>query len=357
MSTAEASTSSGSLPKAVDVVVVGAGISGLVAVRNVLRNGKTVLVLEARNRVGGRVLNHKLSNGSIIESGGAFVGPAQDHILGLAKVLKVATFKEYAEGQNVYVSSTLGTLKYTGTVPPDPLILADAAVLQVRIDKMASEVPVGAPWTAKSAAEWDGITLETWLQQNTVVPAVRNLLLSYLEPAFGTDAMGMSLLFFLWYIATAGNETNPGTFERSSGTAGVAQDSRFVGGSGLIPLRMAAALGNRAAGPRPRHRLVSAVAAQTPSVSAAFADGHADEMRRGLHDAVLTGQGALRFRCARQRRRARLLRPSPARQPPTARRFANLMDARIGPAPKRRPIGRVTWTVLFVPASALPPKS
>ena len=195
MSTAEASTSSGSLPKAVDVVVVGAGISGLVAVRNVLRNGKTVLVLEARNRVGGRVLNHKLSNGSIIESGGAFVGPAQDHILGLAKVLKVATFKEYAEGQNVYVSSTLGTLKYTGTVPPDPLILADAAVLQVRIDKMASEVPVGAPWTAKSAAEWDGITLETWLQQNTVVPAVRNLLLSYLEPAFGTDAMGMSLAF------------------------------------------------------------------------------------------------------------------------------------------------------------------
>ena len=253
---AEAITSSGSLPKAVDVVVVGAGISGLVAARNILRKNKTVVVLEARNRVGGRVLNHKLANGSIIESGGAFVGPTQDHILGLAKELKVATFKEYADGDNVYVSSTLGTRRYTGTVPPDPLILADAAVLQLRIDQMASEVPVGAPWTAKNAAEWDGITLETWLNQNTVVPAVRNLLLCYLEPAFGTDAMGMSLLFFLWYLAAAGNETNPGTFERSSGTAGAAQDSRFVGGSGQIPLRMAAALHDRVALNAPVRKIV-----------------------------------------------------------------------------------------------------
>ena len=256
LSAAEAAGSS--LPKTVDVVVVGGGISGLVAARNVLKTGKTVLVLEARDRVGGRVLNHTLANGSIIESGGAFVGPTQDHVLDLAKELKVETFKEYVDGQNVYVSSTLGTLKYTGTVPPDPLILADAAVLQLRIDKMASEVPVDAPWTAKKAAEWDGITLETWLKQNTVVPAVRNVLLAYLEPAFGSDAQGMSLLFFLWFLATAGNETHPGTFERSSATAGGAQDSRFVDGSGQIPLKMAASLGKRVALSAPVRKIVQA---------------------------------------------------------------------------------------------------
>lgn len=254
LSAAEAASSS--LPKSVDVVVVGGGISGLVAARNVLKTGKTVLVLEARGRVGGRVLNHTLANGSIIESGGAFVGPTQDHILDLAKELKVETFKEYVDGENVYVSSTLGTLRYTGTVPPDPLILADAAVLQLRIDKMASEVPVDAPWTAKKAAEWDGITLETWLKQNTVVPAVRNVLLAYLEPAFGADAQGMSLLFFLWFLATAGNETHPGTFERSSGTAGGAQDSRFVDGSGQVPLKMAAALGKQVALSAPVRKIV-----------------------------------------------------------------------------------------------------
>lgn len=253
---AEATTSSGSLPASVDVVVVGGGISGLVAARNVLSKGKTVLVLEARDRVGGRVLNHKLSNGSIIEAGGAFVGPTQDHLLDLAKELNVATFKEYADGDNVYVSSTIGTLRYTGTVPPDPLILPDAAVLQLRIDQMASEVPVDAPWTAPKAAEWDGITLETWLNENSVVPAVRKVLLCYLQPAFGTDAQGMSLLFFLWFIATAGNETNAGTFERSSGTAGAGQDSRFVGGSGEIPLRLAAALQSRVALNAPVRKIV-----------------------------------------------------------------------------------------------------
>ena len=80
------------------------------------------------------------------------------------------------------------------------------------------------------------ISVDQWLRENTVNPDVRNLILCYLQPAFGSDGLDMSLLFFLWYIATAGNETNPGTFERSSSTEDGAQDSRFVGGSQLVPL-------------------------------------------------------------------------------------------------------------------------
>lgn len=240
---AEAATLQGDLPRRVDVVVVGGGLSGLVAARRVAAAGRSVLVLEARDRVGGRILNHTLRSGAVVESGGAFVGPTQDHLLRLARELGVRTFKEYAVGDNVYVSGDHRT-RYQGTVPPDPLILPDAAQLITRINEMSKDVPVDAPWAASRAAEWDAMTFHDWVSHTSVNPDVRNLLLSYLQPTFGSDGRDMSLLFLLWYIAASGNETNPGTFERSSDTSGGAQDSRFVGGSGLIPQRLARRLGD-----------------------------------------------------------------------------------------------------------------
>jgi monoamine oxidase len=240
---AEAATLQGRLPRRVDVVVVGGGLSGLVAARRVASSGRSVLVLEARDRVGGRVLNHTLRSGAVIESGGAFVGPTQDHLLALAKDLGVRTFKEYYKGDNVYVSDGRAT-RYQGTVPPDPLILPDAAQLIARIDEMSKDVPVDAPWAAADAAAWDATSVHDWVEENSVNPDVRNLLRCYLQPTFGSDGRDMSLLFLLWYIAASGNERNPGSFARSSDTAGGAQDSRFVGGSGLIPQRLARRLGD-----------------------------------------------------------------------------------------------------------------
>jgi len=245
-SPAEAATTRGSLAGGVDVVVVGGGLSGLVAARRLRAGGASVLVVEARDRVGGRLLNHELHDGSVIESGGAFVGPTQNHILDLAEELNVQTFKTYVEGNNIYVKGPL-SIPYTGTIPPDPTILADAALLQTRIDQMASEIAVDAPWSHPKAKEWDETSVATWVRQNTVNPDVRTLLLCYTQAAFGSDGEDMSLLFLVWYVATAGDETHVGTFDRSSGTANAAQDSRFVGGSQLVPLRLARQLGNRVA--------------------------------------------------------------------------------------------------------------
>lgn len=246
----------GDLPRRVDVVVVGAGLSGLVAARKLARRGRDVLLVEARDRVGGRILNHRLRSGGVIESGGAFVGPTQNHILRLARKLDVPTFKEYVEGSSVYISSTTGRMEYEGTVPPDPQI-AEAAILLERINQYASEIAVDAPWRHPRAAEWDAQTLGEWVRANSVNDTqLLRLLQCWTEPGFGADPSELSFLYVLWYVACSGNERNVGTFERNSETSGGAQERRFVGGSQRIPLRLARRLGDVVALEAPVRRIV-----------------------------------------------------------------------------------------------------
>jgi len=254
---ATAATLQGSLPSKVDVVVVGGGLSGLVAARRVARSGRRVLLVEARTRVGGRLLNHRLKDGTTIESGGAFIGPTQTHIAALAKELKVATFKEYNTGNSVYISSTTGRLEYSGTVPPDPTILPDAAALLQRMNSMAAEIAVDAPWAHPKAAEWDAITLGEFIRYNSVNSAgLGNLIKSWTQPGFGADPDNLSLLYTLWYIACSGDERNVGTFDRNADIADGAQERRFVGGSQLVPLRLAHQLGDVVALAAPARKIV-----------------------------------------------------------------------------------------------------
>lgn len=251
-----AATLQGSLPSKVDVVVVGGGLSGLVAAREVARKGRSVLVVEARDRVGGRLLNHELKAGRVIEAGGAFVGPTQNHIKALAAELGVETFPEYVKGKNVYISEGGKRQLYTGTVPPDPLVLADAALLLNQLDKFAAECPVDAPWTHPKAAEWDAMTLGDYIRKNAVNKAgILNLIQAWTQPGFGADPDQLSLLFVIHYLACSGNETTTGSFELNANTAGGAQESRFAGGSQLVPLKLAQRLGTRVALNAAVHRI------------------------------------------------------------------------------------------------------
>jgi monoamine oxidase len=250
-SSAGPETRSGGRSRTADVVVVGAGFAGLTAARQIAKAGRSVIVLEARDRVGGRVWNYDLGDGHVSERGGQFAGPTQNHVLALARELGVKTFRTYDTGSDVYVAD--GTrMTYSdrgpfGTAPPDPTIAGEIATRILELDSMAATVPVAAPWTATNAAAWDGQTVETWIGSQPATTRFREVVGAALRPIFGAEARELSLLFVLFFTAASGDAKHPGTFQRNFDTRGGAQMSRFVGGSQVIALKIAAQLRDRVA--------------------------------------------------------------------------------------------------------------
>jgi monoamine oxidase len=233
----------------VDVVIVGAGLGGLSAARQLVAAGKKVVVIEADNRVGGRVMNIPIGGGKITEGGAEFIGETQDHIAKLASDLGLKTYKTYNTGNNLYYRN--GTaLPYMSTgplgpIPPDPTGGPDAEQALVKLDQMASTIDLNAPWNSPNAAQYDGQTFETWKQANVKTPNGQFLIDVACTSVFSCEPRDVSLLFVLFYIAAAGNESTPGTLERLVTTAPGAQSDRIVGGTQLIPIGVAKQLGKR----------------------------------------------------------------------------------------------------------------
>jgi monoamine oxidase len=232
-----------------DVAVIGAGLAGLTAARAFAAAGRSVVVLEARDRVGGRTLNHDIGGGYVAEAGGEFVGPTQDRIRALAAAVGVDVFDAYDTGQDIYRNGAT-RLKYSdtgllGTAPPDPAILADIVKLTQQIDSMAATVSPVQPWTHPKGAQWDALSLESWVRNNSLNgDGIMGVLSPFTEALYGGEPRDISLLFTLAYVAAAGNQTTKGTIERLFNVRNGAQQSRIVGGSQLISQRVAAALGS-----------------------------------------------------------------------------------------------------------------
>ena len=231
-------------PKKVDVVVVGAGISGLAAARAIKHAGHSVIVLEARDRVGGRLLNAPVAGGHITEVGGEYVGPTQDRIKALAKAVGVDRFKVYNEGSNVLLLEGQRSL-YDAVpgIPTDPET-AKGIADWFKIDALAKEVGATAPWKAKRAAALDRQTLADWRDANISTARGRKLFDVAAESIWGAEPREMSLLYAAAYVAAAGNSKTPGGILRLTTTGGGAQEERFVGGSQLVAIKVARQLGS-----------------------------------------------------------------------------------------------------------------
>jgi monoamine oxidase len=220
-----------------DVVILGAGFAGLAAARTLVDGGnRSVVVLEARDRVGGRVYSTTLPDGTWVDLGGQWLGVEQHRLAYWIERYGLRTFKTYSKGDHLLLWQ--GEKKrYRGTIPKLPLrSLLSVGVAQRLLDWMAKGVPLDAPWSAKDARRWDAMTFGQWLRERVGDAVARRLLDVGLETVFAENADRYSLLHALFYI-----RSGKGT-DILLGSDGGAQDTRVDGGMQRVADAMAEGL-------------------------------------------------------------------------------------------------------------------
>lgn len=223
-----------------DVCIVGAGFAGLTAAWRLAQAGRSVVVLEARDRIGGRVWTDRLSDGTPIDRGGAWLGPGQDRLYALAAEMGVGTYPTFVDGDHLFLRD--GRLhRYRGLIPRGLswFALTCLGLAMRRIDTLARRVPLEAPWTAPGAAALDARTIASWIDSPWNVPSstVRTLLRMTTTEIFTADPSEVSLLHLFFHLHSAGG------FARQTSIEGGAQQDRIAGGMQTILDRVAARLG------------------------------------------------------------------------------------------------------------------
>jgi monoamine oxidase len=219
----------------IDVVVVGAGLSGLTCARRLAEAGKSVRVIEARDRVGGRTLSRVVGRGTF-DLGGQWIGPRQHRVLALSRELGLATFPTYDEGKKILAAGGK-TRSYRFTIPRlSFLSLLGLARMFATIEATSWRLPREEPWRARNAKELDARSAED------LVPGLprdaRNLFAAAARTVCGAELRDLSLLYFLAYQRAGGGLLN------LVGVAGGAQEQRFVAGAQSLSTKLAERLGD-----------------------------------------------------------------------------------------------------------------
>lgn len=221
-----------------DVVIIGAGASGLTAATDLRKAGLTVAVLEARDRVGGRLWTRDIE-GAMLEIGGQWVSPDQEALIETLDELGLETFSRYREGDSLYIGPNGEKTHFTGEIfPVDEATAAEMERLIVILDDLAAEVGAEEPWAHPRANELDAITWEAWLEQQTDNQEARDNIGMFVAEAMITKpSHAFSALQALLMAASAGSFSN-------LVDADFILDKRVVGGLQGVPLALAEKLGD-----------------------------------------------------------------------------------------------------------------
>jgi monoamine oxidase len=216
-----------------DVIIVGAGYSGLSAARLLKSAGKKVLVLEARDRVGGRVHTKHFENGQYIDLGAQWIGPTQSRMYDLLREFNIPAFKTHDEGKTILHWGGK-TKTYKGLIPPLPvpaLLSLNNAIK--KINRLSRSIDPSCPWAAEKANYWDSITLQGWMDKQMMNSKAKQLFSLASQAIFAAHPAEVSMLFALFYTRSGRD------FETLMNIRDGAQDERILGGADLPARKIA----------------------------------------------------------------------------------------------------------------------
>ena len=208
-----------------DAVIVGAGLAGLTAARELARDDHDVTILEARDRVGGRTREHRLADGEIIDLGGQWIGPTQDRVQELVEELGLETHRQYDEGDDrLAVGGTIFDHEDAFQALPAES-LSELMDTLGQIETLRGQIPLDAPYRAPNAEEWDATTVESWKCKTLKTEDAQAAFDTLVRALFTAEPADISFLYFLYYIHAAGG------IERITSVEGGAQERSIVGGA------------------------------------------------------------------------------------------------------------------------------
>lgn len=231
-----------------DAIVVGAGLSGLVCAHRLAAANRRVVVVDARERVGGRLHSVPFAN-TTIDLGGQWLSVGQPRLTALASALGIPTFPQRRDGHPLF------------DVPERTFLArASAALARWRAARKVRRLAASAP-----ALALDALSLADWLERSIPHGSARSLIAMHAELVFAIDPASLSLLHYLRTFATTG-----GFAPRGRDLPGGGREHRFAGGAQSLAIALARYLDVRLSSPvhaisHARDSVTAHLASSTPS--------------------------------------------------------------------------------------------
>ncbi len=188
-----------------DILIIGAGFAGIAAAKKLHGLNRDFLVVEARERIGGRTLTETFEGDITLDLGAKWLGPTQQLVWEWVYETNAATYETYNTGRNI-LSYKGKTSHYTGTIPKIGILsLLDLGNAIKQLEKLAATIDTQQPWQHPQAERYDEMTLRTWIRQHTHTEAARHVMEIGIQTVFAAESSEISLLFALFYLRSGDN--------------------------------------------------------------------------------------------------------------------------------------------------------